>query len=49
VVAVIPVLANGVYGMHTAAQYSWFIGCGLGFAVYLLLASRGKLAVAPIP
>jgi NCS1 family nucleobase:cation symporter-1 len=49
VVAVIPVLANGVYGMHTAAQYSWFIGCGLGFAVYLLLATRGKLAVAPIP
>ena len=47
-VAVIPVLANGVYGMHTAAQYSWFIGCGLGFAVYLMLATRGKLAVAPI-
>src|SRR6476660_5619093 len=30
VVAVIPVLAVGVPGMHTAAQYSWFIGCGLG-------------------
>jgi NCS1 family nucleobase:cation symporter-1 len=49
VVAVIPVLANTVYGMHTAAQYSWFIGCGLGLAVYYLLATRGKLAVAPIP
>ena len=36
VVAVIPVLAVGVPGMHTAAQYSWFIGCGLAFALYCL-------------
>lgn len=49
VVAVIPVLAVGVPGMHTAAQYSWFIGCGLGLGVYYLLATRTKLAVAPIP
>jgi nucleobase:cation symporter-1, NCS1 family len=49
VVAVIPVLAVGVPGMHTAAQYSWFIGCGLGLGVYYLLATRNKLAVAPIP
>jgi len=49
VVAVIPVLAVGVPGMHTAAQYSWFIGCGLGLGLYYLLASRTKLAVAPIP
>jgi NCS1 family nucleobase:cation symporter-1 len=48
VVAVIPVLAVGVPGMHTAAQYSWFIGCGLGLGVYHLLATRSKLAVAPI-
>ena len=48
VVAVIPVLAAGVPGMHTAAQYSWFIGCGLGLGVYYLLATRSKLAVAPI-
>jgi len=48
VVAVIPVLAVGVPGMHTAAQYSWFIGCGLGLGVYYLLATRSKLAVAPI-
>src|SRR4051812_9476055 len=49
VVAVIPVLAAGVPGMYTAAQYSWFIGCGLGLVVYYLLATRTKLAVAPIP
>ncbi|MEV6064447.1 NCS1 family nucleobase:cation symporter-1 [Nocardia asteroides] len=42
-VAVFPVLANSLPGMHTAAQYSWFIGCGLGFVVYYLLtpAMRG--------
>ncbi|MEV4349761.1 NCS1 family nucleobase:cation symporter-1 [Actinoplanes sp. NPDC049596] len=34
VVAMIPVLWTGGPGMHTVAQYSWFIGCGLGFAVY---------------
>ncbi|MBJ8342153.1 NCS1 family nucleobase:cation symporter-1 [Antrihabitans sp. YC3-6] len=58
VVAMFPVLTAGdVYGMHTAAQYSWFIGCGLGFAIYYLLATRSRLAVtntaptniAPIP
>lgn len=47
-VAVVPVLAVGVPGMHTAAQYSWFIGCGLGgLAIYYVLATRTKLAVAP--
>jgi NCS1 family nucleobase:cation symporter-1 len=36
--------------MHTAAQYSWFIGCGIGFGLYYLLATRStKMAVAPIP
>jgi NCS1 family nucleobase:cation symporter-1 len=35
--------------MHTAAQYSWFIGCGLGLAIYYVLATRTKLAVAPLP
>jgi NCS1 family nucleobase:cation symporter-1 len=49
VVAVVPVLAGSAPGMHTAAQYSWFIGCGLGLGVYYLLASRGKFAVAPLP
>jgi NCS1 family nucleobase:cation symporter-1 len=50
VVAVIPVLLGGsVAGMHTAAQYSWFIGCGIGFALYWLLATRTRLAVPAIP
>ena len=40
VIAMIPVLWVGGPGMHTTAQYSWFIGCGLGFAVYLALAPR---------
>ncbi|AFU00682.1 NCS1 family nucleobase:cation symporter-1 [Nocardia brasiliensis] len=43
--AVLPVLAGDVTGMSTAAQYSWFIGCGLGFAVYYVLATRTKWAV----
>ena len=38
VTAVFPVLFNNIYGMHTAAQYSWFIGCGVGLGAYLLLA-----------
>ncbi|MGF6889098.1 NCS1 family nucleobase:cation symporter-1 [Nocardia sp. GAS34] len=40
VVAVIPVLAGSLPGMYTAAQYSWFIGCGLAFLTYRLLAPR---------
>ncbi|PND52455.1 MULTISPECIES: NCS1 family nucleobase:cation symporter-1 [Rhodococcus] len=44
-VAVIPVLVKSAPGMHTAAQYSWFIGCGLGLAVYYVLATRTALAV----
>ncbi|MFC6010839.1 NCS1 family nucleobase:cation symporter-1 [Nocardia lasii] len=40
VIAVFPVLFNNIYGMHTAAQYSWFIGCGVGLGAYLLLAKR---------
>lgn len=51
VVAVIPVLLGGsVAGMHTAARYSWFIGCGIGFGLYYLLAMHSKrFAVAPLP
>ncbi|CAM4447923.1 Allantoin transport protein [Mycobacterium basiliense] len=48
-VAMVPVLANNVYGMHTAAQYSWFVGCGLALILYYLLATRGRLAIPPIP
>lgn len=49
VVAMIPVLAKDLTGMYTAAQYSWFIGCGLGFAVYYVLATRTRLAVKGVP
>ncbi|MEU4345483.1 NCS1 family nucleobase:cation symporter-1 [Nocardia sp. NPDC023852] len=48
-VAVIPVLAKDIAGMYTAAQYSWFIGCGLGFVAYYALATRTRLAVQGIP
>jgi NCS1 family nucleobase:cation symporter-1 len=27
--------------MAGAAQYSWFIGCGVAFGLYYLLATRG--------
>ena len=37
VVAMIPVLWTGGPGMHTTAQYSWFIGMGLGLVVYYAL------------
>ncbi|AYF76171.1 NCS1 family nucleobase:cation symporter-1 [Nocardia yunnanensis] len=43
IAAVFPVLAKDVYGMHTAAQYSWFIGCGLALAIYYALATRTRL------
>jgi NCS1 family nucleobase:cation symporter-1 len=33
-VAVFPVLFGHLPGMTTAAQYSWFVGCGLAFALY---------------
>lgn len=44
-VAALPEIA----GMSTASTYSWFIGCGIGFAVYYLLATRTKLAVTNFP
>ncbi|BCJ45523.1 nitrate reductase [Actinoplanes ianthinogenes] len=40
VVAVVPVLWTGGPHMHTVAQYSWFVGCGLGFLIYLGLAKK---------
>jgi NCS1 family nucleobase:cation symporter-1 len=47
--AVVPVLLGGsVAGMHTAAQYSWFIGCGVGFALYWVLASRTSMKLADL-
>jgi NCS1 family nucleobase:cation symporter-1 len=44
VVAMVPVLWTGGPGMHTTAQYSWFIGMGLGFLVYMGLAGPLKVA-----
>jgi NCS1 family nucleobase:cation symporter-1 len=38
VVAMVPVLWTDGPGLHTTAQYSWFIGMALGFVVYLALA-----------
>jgi len=43
VVAMVPVLWSGGPGMHTTAQYSWFIGMALGFVVYLALARRMRV------
>jgi nucleobase:cation symporter-1, NCS1 family len=36
-VAMFPVLFGDLPGMATAAQYSWFIGCGLAFVLYWAL------------
>ena len=50
--AVIPVLLGGyVTGMTTAAQYSWFIGCGVAFGLYHVFATRGpwKLTALRLP
>ncbi|MEU8609024.1 NCS1 family nucleobase:cation symporter-1 [Actinoplanes sp. NPDC048791] len=41
--AMVPVLWTGGPGMHTTAQYSWFIGMALGFLVYLSLAGRMRV------
>ncbi|WP_206509612.1 NCS1 family nucleobase:cation symporter-1 [Rhodococcus sp. BGS-1C] len=49
--AMFPVLFNGaidgmeIAGMSTVSKYSWFIGCGVGFALYHVLATRTRLAV----
>lgn len=33
-----PLLGEAVYGMRTAANYSWFLGCGVAVVVHCLLA-----------
>ncbi len=49
ILAMIPVLTGGsLTGMHTAAQYSWFIGCGVGFAIYYLWGTRDDLVAASV-
>lgn len=54
VLAMLPVLLGGyVHGMHTAAQYSWFIGCGVALLVYLALVTETSLSLPelkdPVP
>ncbi|MGM1065435.1 NCS1 family nucleobase:cation symporter-1 [Saccharothrix sp. Mg75] len=46
VVAVVPVLWTDGPGMRTTAQYSWFIGMAVGFAVHALLTRRALAASA---
>lgn len=49
VLAVIPVLTGSSFAaMAVAAQYSWFIGCGVGFGLYYLLATRGAWKMTPL-
>ncbi|WP_203900187.1 NCS1 family nucleobase:cation symporter-1 [Virgisporangium aliadipatigenens] len=42
-IAMVPVLWTDGPGMHTTAQYSWFIGMGIGFVVYLALARGSRV------
>jgi NCS1 family nucleobase:cation symporter-1 len=44
VVAMVPVLWTSGPGMATTAQYSWFIGMGLGLLAYRVLAPRMRVA-----
>ncbi|WP_118915314.1 NCS1 family nucleobase:cation symporter-1 [Mycobacterium shigaense] len=48
IVSLIPVLANNNGGLHALAEYSWFIGSGLAFGTYYVLATRCGLKVAPL-
>ena len=42
ILAMAPVLLGGiVFGMAGASQYSWFIGCGVAFVFYYVLATHG--------
>jgi nucleobase:cation symporter-1, NCS1 family len=38
--AIVPVACVLVPSLHVAANFTWFIGMGLGFAIYLVLARR---------
>jgi NCS1 family nucleobase:cation symporter-1 len=49
VLAMFPVLTGGSNAaMAAAAQYSWFIGCGVGFGLFYLLATRGPWTMKPL-
>jgi NCS1 family nucleobase:cation symporter-1 len=47
-VAVFPVLFGDVPGMTTTAQYSWFIGCGLAFALYWAAMRNSQAPAATV-
>ena len=52
ILAMAPVLLGGmVVGMTGASQYSWFIGCGVAFAIYYVLAPNGpwKMSALRVP
>ncbi|WP_319449956.1 MULTISPECIES: NCS1 family nucleobase:cation symporter-1 [unclassified Mycobacterium] len=49
ILAMAPVLLGGmVVGMTGAAQYSWFIGCGVAFVLYYVMATRGAWKMTPL-
>lgn len=49
ILAMLPVLLGGmVWGMTGASQYSWFIGCGVAFVLYYLMATRGAWKMTPL-
>ena len=49
ILAMAPVLLGGmVWGMTGASQYSWFIGCGVAFVLYYLMATRGAWKMTPL-
>jgi len=48
IVAMFPVLFGDLPGMTTAAQYSWFIGCGLAFVMYMAVMRNSALPAADL-
>lgn len=48
VIAMVPVLWTGGPGMHTTAQYSWFIGCAIGFVLHLALSRRAAVETVAV-
>lgn len=45
--ALIPVLCVILPGFESVANFTWFIGCGLGFVIYTLVMRRTDFAVRP--
>lgn len=44
--ALIPVICAVVPGLESLANFTWFIGCGLGFAIYAYLMKRSSQPAA---